>query len=98
MRTLVQYRECDGSCCRAAPRFPPAGNPHECRYRDRTGCLLMALPERQAELVGLQVPGPEKGESALGWFVRTCLGFPQNLTPADDPGDCCYRWEGVNGN
>lgn len=112
MQALVQYRPCDGSCCHAVPRFPVAGNPRECRYHDhslqpyaggyalqsRGGCLLMAFPERQAELVGLRVQGPEKYETVPAWFRRTCVDFPQNLTPAGDPGDCCWRWEEVNGN
>jgi hypothetical protein len=58
----------------------------------------MTFPERQAELIGLQVQGPEKGESVPAWFKRTCVDFPRNLTLDDDPGDCCYRWEGVNGD
>lgn len=102
MRALVQYRACDGSCCHATPRFPVAGNPRECRYHDHSlrpggGCVLMAFPERQAELVGLRVLGPEKYETVPAWFKRTCVDFPQNLGPTGDPGDCCYRWEEVDG-
>lgn len=88
MPHLVQVRKCDGSCCKASPRFPnEAGD--DCRYHIDNGCQLM----RDASLI------PEELESVklphlttVDDFIVTCKQFPQFYPAHRATGDCCWQW------
>ena len=102
---LEQYRECDGSCCRRAPRFPNKDGT-DCLYRDPStpndgslypgGCKLLSGREPYPEIDFCPALPDMTPREAVKY---SCEGWPQNTNPGDnDIGDCCHRWgPGQNG-
>lgn len=82
---LEQTRECDGVCCRSAPRFPDRDS-SDCIYHDN-GCTLMTgdwMPSGKCPAL----PHLTVWEA----FRQTCLDWPQNTKPGTNLGDCCWKW------
>ena len=77
---LKQTRECDGSCCRAAPQFPNEDR-SDCIYHIEVGCDLMLRPKLQESLSTFD----------LNKFEVACKDWPHNM-PGRETGDCCWQW------
>jgi hypothetical protein len=89
---LKQTRECDGSCCRAHPRFPNVKG-DDCIYhlnlngKESSGCELMIDPSKMPD--DKSVIYPELTSSEV--FKKTCLDWPHNMADRGT-GDCCWQW------
>ncbi len=94
---LVRTRECNGSCCIAAPRFPDSSG--RCRfqsanYAPHRQCLLLGgLKDPEEELSSTEPSVVLPDRSELQAFYDTCRDWPQNTTVQDRLGNCC--WERV---
>ena len=88
---LKQVRECDGACCKEAPRFPNEDNT-DCIYRTNSdkskGCSLML---EGADLDSLPISPAQPNKSGKQCFMDTCANWP-HAYPNRGTGGCCWQW------
>ena len=92
MMKLVQVRECDGACCKEAPRFPNSDG-SDCIYHDsgdkdiKSGCQLMRDPNLIPDGPCPVLPRLTAKEA----LQETCIDWPHNM-PGRGTGKCCWQW------
>lgn len=82
---LKQIKPCDGSCCRASPRFPNEDG--VCEMQGPNGCLVKegyALPKGNCPVL------PHMTAEAAYKF--SCEDWPHNTKVGRKTGDCCWQW------
>lgn len=83
---LIKIRECDGACCKSAPRFPNEDNTN-CIYSNNNMCTLIDDPSLIPDIQCPVKPNLTAAEAVQ----QTCIDWPHNMHDRAT-GDCCWQW------